>query len=66
MVAIAIEDTVFRVLLSGAELRTHTKKPDTNITILKAYPRTRASIKPKVDTYRISQGCREAEPSSIS
>jgi hypothetical protein len=65
-VTIAIEDTVFRVLLNGAELSTHARRPDTNITILKAYPAARASIKPKVDTYRISHGCLEAEPSSIS
>jgi hypothetical protein len=38
-VAIAVEDTVFRVLLNGAELSTHARKPDSNITIFKAYPR---------------------------
>jgi transposase InsO family protein len=38
-VAIAIEDTVFRALLNGAELSTHARRTDRNITILKAYPR---------------------------
>jgi hypothetical protein len=38
-VAIAVADTVFRVLLNVAELITHARRPDTNITILKAYPR---------------------------
>lgn len=38
-VAIAIEDTVFRALLNGAELSTHARRTDRNITILKTYPR---------------------------
>jgi hypothetical protein len=42
-VAIAIEDTVFRVLLNGAELSTHARRPDRNITIFKAYPRRQNS-----------------------
>lgn len=37
-VAITIEDTVFRVLLNGAELSTHARKPDSDITLFKAYP----------------------------
>jgi len=38
-VAIAIEDTVFRVFIDGNEICTHARNPDTDITIFKAYPR---------------------------
>lgn len=38
-VVIAIEDTVLRVLLNDVELTTHARKPDLQITVLKAYPR---------------------------
>ena len=38
-VAIAIEDTVFRVLLNGAELSTHARRLNGDITIFKVYPR---------------------------
>lgn len=38
-VATAIEDTVFRVLIDGAEICTHTRKTDTDVAIFKAYPR---------------------------
>jgi transposase InsO family protein len=37
-VVIAIEDTVFRVLLNDVELTTHARKPDLHITRFKAYP----------------------------
>jgi hypothetical protein len=40
-VAIAIEDTVFRVLLDNIELSTHARRPDSQITRFKAYPRRR-------------------------
>jgi hypothetical protein len=46
-VAIAIEHTVFRVLLNAAVLSTHARRPDTNVTILRAYPRTRHPSSPK-------------------
>jgi transposase InsO family protein len=39
-VAIAIEDNVFRVL-DGVELSTHARKPDSQITRFKGYPRRR-------------------------
>lgn len=38
----AIEDTVFRLLLNGAELSTHARKLDGNITIFKAHSRRRS------------------------
>jgi hypothetical protein len=38
-VAVAIEDTVFRVFIDGTEICTHAKRTDTDITIFKAYPR---------------------------
>jgi hypothetical protein len=38
-VLIAIEDTVFRVLLNGAELTTHARRTDLPITRFKGYPR---------------------------
>jgi hypothetical protein len=38
-VAIAIEDTVFRVFIDGHEICTHARNPDNDITIFKAYPR---------------------------
>jgi len=38
-VVIAIEDTVFRVILKDVELTTHARRPDTQITRFKAYTR---------------------------
>jgi hypothetical protein len=38
-VAIAVEDTVFRVLHNDVELVTHARRPGTQITRFKAYPR---------------------------
>lgn len=38
-VAIAIEDTVFRVFVEGNEICTHARNPDSDVTIFKAYPR---------------------------
>jgi hypothetical protein len=38
-VAIAIEDTVFRVFIDGHEICTHARRSATKITIFKAYPR---------------------------
>ena len=38
-VAIAIEDTVFRVFIDGNEICTHARRTDSDITIFKAYPR---------------------------
>jgi hypothetical protein len=40
-VAIAIEDTACRVLRDDVELRTHARRPDSQITRFKAYPRRR-------------------------
>jgi hypothetical protein len=37
-VVIAIDATVFRVLLNNVELITHARKPDLHITRFKAYP----------------------------
>jgi transposase InsO family protein len=38
-VAIAIEDTVFRVVIDGNEICTHARRTDSDIAIFKAYPR---------------------------
>jgi transposase InsO family protein len=38
-VAVAIDDTVFRVFIDGTEICTHARRTDTDITIFKAYPR---------------------------
>lgn len=43
-VAIAVEDTVFRGLHDDVELATHARRPDTQITRFKAYPRRPKSL----------------------
>jgi hypothetical protein len=67
MVSIGIEDTVFRVLIEGAEICTHAGKADTYIAIFKAFPPTPENLAATdINVDRICRPFPEAQLSSMS